>query len=100
LNYHNNSEKNLTKPKILPLPNGPFYLFHDMKPKVVENLQNSKGEPISNVRVVALCRCGASKNKPFCNGTHSMINFSTNDSNNNHSIDDEKNTSKNKKRIT
>jgi len=46
------------KAKILPLPNGPYYLLNDMKPKVVENLQNSKGEPLSTVRGVALCRCG------------------------------------------
>jgi CDGSH-type Zn-finger protein len=24
---------------------------------------------------VTLCRCGASKNKPFCDGTHAAINF-------------------------
>jgi CDGSH-type Zn-finger protein len=65
------------KPKILPLPNGPYYLLNDMKPKVVENLRNSKGEPLSTVRGIALCRCGASKNKPFCDGTHGIIGFSS-----------------------
>jgi len=73
-----------------------------MEPKVVENLQNSKGDPLSNVRGVALCRCGASKNKPFCDGTHSTINFSTNEKETkNHNIDNdnsEKNTPKNKKK--
>jgi len=65
------------KPKILPLPNGPYYLLNDMEPKIVENLQNSKGESLSTVSGAALCRCGASKNKPFCDGTHGTIGFST-----------------------
>ena len=65
------------KPKILLLPNGPYYLRNDMEPKVVENLQNSEGQPLSTLRGVALCRCGASKNKPFCDGTHGTIGFSS-----------------------
>jgi len=65
------------KPKILPLPNGPYYLLNDMEPKTVENLQNSKSELLSNASGVALCRCGASKNKPFCDGTHGTIGFSS-----------------------
>src|ERR687885_2528326 len=65
------------KPKIMPLPNGPYYLLNDMKPKIVENLQNSKGEALSTVTGVALCRCGASNNKPFCDGTHGTIGFSS-----------------------
>jgi CDGSH-type Zn-finger protein len=64
-------------PKILPLPNGPYYLINDMEPKIIENLQNSKGEPLSTIRGVSLCRCGASKNKPFCDGTHGTIGFSS-----------------------
>jgi CDGSH-type Zn-finger protein len=63
------------KPKILPLPNGPYYLLNDMKPKIVESLQNLKGEPLSTVSGVALCRCGASNNKPFCDGTHEQLGF-------------------------
>ena len=51
IGQQDNLTKN-TKPQILPLPNGPFYSFHDMKPKVVENLQNSKGKPLSTVRGV------------------------------------------------
>lgn len=65
------------KPKILPLPNGPYYLINDMDPKVIDNLQNSKGESLSTPRGVALCRCGASNNKPFCDGTHATIRFSS-----------------------
>ena len=26
-------------------------------------------------KLVYLCRCGASKNKPYCDGTHKTINF-------------------------
>ncbi|MDW3654395.1 MAG: CDGSH iron-sulfur domain-containing protein, partial [Nitrososphaeraceae archaeon] len=48
-----------------------------MQPKVVYNLQNFKGEPLSTTVGIALCRCGASKNKPFCDGTHNVIGFSS-----------------------
>src|SRR5919108_3074056 len=65
------------RPKILPLPNGPYYLLNDLKPKVVESLQNSEGKPLSTIQGVALCRCSASNNKPFCDGTHGTIGFST-----------------------
>ena len=63
------------KPKILPLPNGPYYLLNDMRPKKVENLVNSEGKQFSTTIGIALCRCGASKNKPFCDGTHATIGF-------------------------
>jgi hypothetical protein len=33
------------KRKILPLPNGPYYLLNDMEPKIVENLEDSNGQP-------------------------------------------------------
>jgi CDGSH-type Zn-finger protein len=74
------------KPKILPLPNGPYYLLNDTKPKVVENLRNSKGQELSTVSGVALCRCGATANKPFCDGTHSVIRFSSKNDENKKSV--------------
>lgn len=63
------------KPKIACLPNGPYYLLNDLTPQVVPNLLGSDGEPCANVAGVALCRCGGSKNKPFCDGTHGTIGF-------------------------
>ncbi|HVS27149.1 MAG TPA: CDGSH iron-sulfur domain-containing protein [Burkholderiales bacterium] len=65
-----------SKPAIACLPNGPYYLLNDLAPAVVPNLRNSKGKSLSCVRGVALCRCGGSKNKPFCDGTHGTSGFS------------------------
>ena len=73
-NFNNNIKSN-SKPMIVPLPNGPLYLINDREKKIIENLENSKGEKLSNIQGIALCRCGASKNKPFCDGTHNSINF-------------------------
>ncbi|WP_440915764.1 CDGSH iron-sulfur domain-containing protein [Crystallibacter degradans] len=36
------------------------------------------GEPVPRRRkTVALCRCGASSIKPYCDGTHKLIGFTT-----------------------
>ncbi len=48
-------------------------------PYLVKNLQrftNSYDEEIQAKGTMALCRCGASKNKPFCDGSHDRIGFS------------------------
>ena len=59
------------KPKINPLTNGSLMV------KNLEYFSNSRGEPIQTKPNAALCRCGASKNKPFCDGTHARIGFKT-----------------------
>jgi CDGSH-type Zn-finger protein len=38
-------------------------------------LAQATGEALPAGRVVALCRCGASKTKPFCDGSHNAIGF-------------------------
>ncbi|MCZ6629444.1 MAG: CDGSH iron-sulfur domain-containing protein [SAR324 cluster bacterium] len=50
--------------------NGPYIVAGTPK------LRNSKSEEISTKKIYALCRCGGSANKPFCDGTHSRIGFS------------------------
>ena len=63
------------RPKIMPIPNGPLYLINSSTPQKVENMIDSNGEPIYKITNVALCRCGGSKNKPFCDGTHVSLGF-------------------------
>ena len=59
-----------TKSKITTAPNGPCVV------NSLEKLRNSSGEQIQTKPVFALCRCGGSAKKPFCDGTHAKIGFS------------------------
>jgi CDGSH-type Zn-finger protein len=52
-------------------PDGPYLV------KNLANLRNSKGERLPTKPVTALCRCGGSANKPFCDGTHTKNGFSS-----------------------
>jgi CDGSH-type Zn-finger protein len=63
------------KPKIVCLPNGPYYLLTDLTPHVIPNIQKSNGDPCITVTGAGLCRCGGSGNKPFCDGTHGKNGF-------------------------
>jgi len=56
------------KPTIECSSNGPFIVNN------LKKLENSKKIPTNPT--IALCRCGGSANKPFCDGTHSKLGFS------------------------
>ena len=51
------------------IKNGPYIISG-----VVE-LKDDDGGPYPAKKRMALCRCGASTTKPFCDGTHSKIGF-------------------------
>jgi CDGSH-type Zn-finger protein len=54
---------------IEPLLNGPYLV------KNLDALTNSKGDTLTTKEVLALCRCGNSRTKPFCSGMHKEIGF-------------------------
>lgn len=58
------------RPTITCKPDGP-YLVKDL-----ENLRDADGNSIAGKPVLALCRCGGSGNKPFCDGAHQKNGFS------------------------
>jgi len=50
--------------------NGPYLVEGEI------GLFDAEGNQVSvDKTTIALCRCGASSNKPFCDGTHSLIGF-------------------------
>ena len=57
------------KPTVELIKDGP------LKVSGLRSFYNSRGEAIATRDRVFLCRCGASKTKPFCDGTHSAIGF-------------------------
>jgi uncharacterized Fe-S cluster protein YjdI len=49
--------------------NGPLLVHGDLL------IKDKSGSEISRKNITAFCRCGASANKPFCDGTHRSIDF-------------------------
>ena len=74
LSYINHSEgidsskKEKYTIEVTVLPNGPAIIDGSIK---INNADGSMEEKDK----VALCRCGASTNKPYCDGSHSKIDF-------------------------
>ncbi len=59
--------------RITILQDGPAKVETDGSLEIVDHEGNTV--PHREGRAVFLCRCGGSKKKPFCDGTHSKIGF-------------------------
>jgi len=60
----------MERARITPYEDGPLLVRGSFE------LMDQNGEPIeSRRRTVALCRCGKSRIKPFCDGTHKATRF-------------------------
>lgn len=51
------------------MPNGPLLVYGNI------SVKHSSGSLEQKNKVTAFCRCGASANKPYCDGTHTRIDF-------------------------
>lgn len=56
---------------ITPTANGPLLVNGNVE------IIAASGRTVNRVQKTALCRCGGSGNKPYCDGTHAKIGFST-----------------------
>jgi uncharacterized Fe-S cluster protein YjdI len=50
-------------------PNGPLLIYGNI------TIKDAEGNETKKHKVTALCRCGASVNKPYCDGSHKKIGF-------------------------
>ena len=67
-----NPEEPSSQNSIVVCPDGPLLVRGDFE------IVTPSGEPVPRQRrTVALCRCGASAIKPYCDGTHKLIRFRT-----------------------
>ena len=55
--------------KIDIIKNGPYIVHGEVE------MKDADGNSYPVQKRMALCRCGASTDKPFCDGTHSKIGF-------------------------
>jgi CDGSH-type Zn-finger protein/uncharacterized Fe-S cluster protein YjdI len=64
-------EESTAETTVEPRPNGPLFVRGRLK------ILDPDGKLIRTDTRLALCRCGASENKPFCDGSHRRVGFTT-----------------------
>jgi len=68
-NKADNHEEVYLETKVEALENGPLLVYG------ILNITNSDGSKDKRNKTTAFCRCGASKNKPYCDGAHIEAGF-------------------------
>jgi uncharacterized Fe-S cluster protein YjdI len=69
ISENNNETSEIMETKVDVLANGPL-LVHG---KLI--VKDSKGNEVEKTATTAFCRCGASHNKPYCDGSHAKVDF-------------------------
>lgn len=70
LHYNGSEEEKPARTNTITIaPDGPLYVRGDIE------IQDADGETIKEDTRVALCRCGESDNKPFCDNSHKEVDF-------------------------
>ncbi len=73
LSYFHNSEGEQTEVETETIAevmeNGPLLVYGNI------TVKDSQGNETKKHKVTAFCRCGASSNKPFCDGGHKKVDF-------------------------
>jgi uncharacterized Fe-S cluster protein YjdI/CDGSH-type Zn-finger protein len=58
---------------VFPIPNGPLFVRGSV------SIVDADGRPVRESIRMTLCRCGQSSNKPYCDNTHRLVGFRTED---------------------
>jgi CDGSH-type Zn-finger protein len=77
----------MTEASIRTLANGPYLVSGDFSLVWKQPVETERGEPVAwltgpevdHPTPAALCRCGGSSSKPFCDGTHARTGFVADD---------------------
>jgi uncharacterized Fe-S cluster protein YjdI len=64
MNSEDNKEAESLETKVEVLENGPLLVYGTL------NVTHKDGKEETKNRTTAFCRCGASQNKPYCDGAH------------------------------
>lgn len=69
MNNEEDKEEAYLETKIEVLENGPLLVYGTL------HITNANGETEKKNKTTAFCRCGASQNKPYCDGAHREAQF-------------------------